>query len=599
MLDLLGEAALRTVLLAGVVQCSLWGLRVRRAGLLLAAWTLVLTASLSMPLLLRATPLRLPLDPALSGALIDGAADLLQQPARIAPPSLPASVGEGAIAAQTQPSLRWWLGAVYLVVCCGLVLRVVLGVGLSMRLLARSVPVRPAWAAGMWVRVSREVAGPVTIARVIVLPADAVDWPEETRQAVLAHERAHVARFDFAMLILSQLNRALFWFSPMSWWLHRRLVALTELASDDQAIACTRDRLGYAEILLEMGRRCGPMPRGPAMARLSTLPQRIDRILLDPAIPSFTSRRQQVLITAGVAGLSLAVAGLTPGAVSNRMAANEREIAPTLHDADAGGAIEQGNMARHADLPGEAAQGTMPPAVKEAAAEAPARLSPAIAAPAPSPVAPMPPRTALRTSTTKAAVVPPPHVTAAPRQAAPGRGGREDESGPQSSRSTATQTPMATGFEVASRSDRQAMVEAHSPLPHQFSDGSVSPAPAPEFEAVAGSTCTGVLQVGLRAWQGSFNRHPDVVAGQKIPVQAQFFRRANGTSWVRFDVFGRPPLDLPVRFARSGMTWTGEYGISYTVRDMGGRSLTGLAALVANDSARLDLACAKSATHLF
>jgi hypothetical protein len=281
------------------------------------------------------------------------------------------------------------------------------------------------------------------------------------------------------------------------------------------------------------------------------------------------------------------------------MVENEREIGPTLRDADAGGAIEHGIMARHADLPGEAADGPMPPAVKETGVEASPRLSTAVAALPPSPAAPVPPRAGLRASTTKAVVLPPSRVRGAPRQAALGQGAREDKAEPQSFGSTATQSPMATGFDVASRLDSQAMVEAHAPLPHQFSDGSVSPSPAPEFEAVAGNTCTGILQVGLRAWQGSFNRHPDVVAGQKIPVQAQFFRRANGTSWVRFDVFGRPPLDLPVRFARSGMTWTGEYGISYTVRDVGGRSLAGLAALVANDSARLNLACAKSATQLF
>ena len=232
MLGILGEAALRSLLLAGVVQSVFWLLRVRQAEVLLVTWTIVMAASMAMPMLLQFTPLRLPLDPALPGTLIDGAADLLLQPSLQAPP------GDAVVELRMQPSLTW-LEAAYVVVGSGIALRVILGVGLSFRLLARAVPVRPEWAAGHRVRISRDIAGPVTIAHVILLPTDVVDWPAETRQAVLAHEQAHVARRDFATLIVSQLNRALFWFNPLSWWLHRRLVTLTELASDDQAIAST------------------------------------------------------------------------------------------------------------------------------------------------------------------------------------------------------------------------------------------------------------------------------------------------------------------------------------------------------------------------
>lgn len=278
MLGILGEAAFRSLLLAGAVQLVLWLLRIRQAEVLLATWTIVMAASMAMPVLLQFTPLRLPLDAALPGTLIDEAAGLLLQPSLQAPP------GDAVVEFRTQPSPTW-LEAAYIVVGFGITLRVILGVGLSFRLLARAVPVRPEWAAGHRVRISRDIAGPVTIAHVVLLPPDVVDWSAEMRQAVLAHEGAHVARWDFATLIMSQLNRALFWFNPLSWWLHRRLVTLTELASDDQAITSTRDRLGYAEILLEMARRSGPLSRGPAMARPSTLSHRIDRILLHQALP--------------------------------------------------------------------------------------------------------------------------------------------------------------------------------------------------------------------------------------------------------------------------------------------------------------------------
>ena len=434
MLDILGEAALRTLLLAGVVQCALWLLRVRHAQLLLAAWTIVLVASIAMPMLPQFTPLRFPLDSSLSRPLIDGATDLLQRP------SLQALPGDVVVEFQPQPLPGSWLKAIYLVVGCGIVLRVVLGVGLSFRLLARAVPVHPDWAAGNRVRISRDVAGPVTIAHVVLLPADAVNWSAETKQAVLAHERAHVARWDFAMLIVSQLNRALFWFSPLSWWLHRRLVALTELASDDQAMVSTRDRLGYAEILLEMGRRSGPVSRGPAMARPSTLPCRIDRILLDQVDLRRISRPQQVLLTVGVAGLSLGVASLIPGPASDPAMTllaqqqgplNERSIGATLQAADVGSAIEQGTAAQQDPFQEASSTTTLPLFGTETVAEA--RSHPASASPPSAPLAAtaaQPPnaapllikRRALRTLTRSTPFLPPSRAVGRPTQVATGQG---------------------------------------------------------------------------------------------------------------------------------------------------------------------------------
>lgn len=305
MLDVLGEAALRTLLLAAAVACSLRLLRIRQPQLLLAAWTVVLATSIAMPMLARLAPLHVPVIPVFPTTLIDDADDVLASTA--------AQTLQSAAPLEERPqlSLRWWLETVYLVVAVAIAARVLLGVALSLRLLAKSVPVHAEWVAGMHVRISREVATPVTVGRAVLLPLDAESWSAETRRAVLAHERAHVLRWDFAMLVLAQLNRALFWFSPLSWWLHRRLVMLTELASDDQAMAFTRDRVGYAAVLLEMGKRSGPVLRGPAMARLSTLASRIDRILDEP-----TSRRfhplLQVVLTAAVAGLSFAAASLVP-----------------------------------------------------------------------------------------------------------------------------------------------------------------------------------------------------------------------------------------------------------------------------------------------
>ena len=218
MLQALEEAALRTLVLAALVKCGLWLLRIRRPQLLLSAWTVILAASLAMPALQWAIPLRLPIGPSLPGTILIGAADPRPQPSALEAPR-PAL----AVESQTPVAMRPWLETVYLAVSSILLLRLTVGLALSLRMMGKAGPVPLDWAANGNIRISRHVAAPVTVAHVILLPPDAIHWPAATRLAVLAHEHAHVARWDFAMLLLSQVNQAVFWFSPLSWWLHRRL----------------------------------------------------------------------------------------------------------------------------------------------------------------------------------------------------------------------------------------------------------------------------------------------------------------------------------------------------------------------------------------
>jgi len=178
MLPILGEAALRGVLLAVLVQGALWLLRVQQARVLLATWTIVLAASVAMPVLPQFIPVQLPFDPAFPKPLVDAAAHLMPQPP---PQALPDGGGPAAVPVQSS-AWPWW-DAAYAVVCCTMLCRLLIGLGLSFRLLARAVPVRPDWA-GRRVRISRDVGGPVTIGRTILLPADA--WPGPPQHARLS-----------------------------------------------------------------------------------------------------------------------------------------------------------------------------------------------------------------------------------------------------------------------------------------------------------------------------------------------------------------------------------------------------------------------------
>src|SRR5215470_2181255 len=106
---------------------------------------------------------------------------------------------------------------------------------------------------GIEIRCSDRVSAPVTlgVARpVIVLPSGWQEWDTSRLEAVLAHESSHVRRRDPAVQALSAIHRALLWFSPLSWFLHARIVRLAEDASDDAALSATNDRVSYAETLL-------------------------------------------------------------------------------------------------------------------------------------------------------------------------------------------------------------------------------------------------------------------------------------------------------------------------------------------------------------
>ncbi len=118
----------------------------------------------------------------------------------------------------------------------------------------------------------------------ILLPSGWRDWDQGELDAVISHEISHVARRDASVDRLALLHRALFWFSPLSWYLTRCLAELAEEASDEAALAAGADRTRYAETLLgffseleavrgELGGREWRWPRQGRRKR------RLDRIL--------------------------------------------------------------------------------------------------------------------------------------------------------------------------------------------------------------------------------------------------------------------------------------------------------------------------------
>lgn len=97
------------------------------------------------------------------------------------------------------------------------------------------------------------------------------DRPEQA-EAVIAHELAHIRRFDWPMLVISRIAAALFWFNPLAWLVDRELARQAELAADEEAVRHVA-HTDYAQTLLSVGGQaahpvaCGMAAPGTMLAR--------------------------------------------------------------------------------------------------------------------------------------------------------------------------------------------------------------------------------------------------------------------------------------------------------------------------------------------
>lgn len=72
--------------------------------------------------------------------------------------------------------------------------------------------------------------------------------------AVIAHERAHIARHDNFYAHVQRLIETLFWFYPLVWWIGRRQVDERERACDERVLDEGHDEAAYAEGILAVCR---------------------------------------------------------------------------------------------------------------------------------------------------------------------------------------------------------------------------------------------------------------------------------------------------------------------------------------------------------
>jgi len=148
---------------------------------------------------------------------------------------------------------------------------------------------RMGFKSGTALLVSDELRSPISwglVRPIILLNPKALEASGEA-EAIIAHELAHVARLDWAKLLISRSACALLWFNPLVWMLAREAHQLREEAADDAVLMSQVDGADYAALLVNAARHDNQglliAAHGVAPGK-DSLKRRITRVL-DASLP--------------------------------------------------------------------------------------------------------------------------------------------------------------------------------------------------------------------------------------------------------------------------------------------------------------------------
>ena len=131
---------------------------------------------------------------------------------------------------------------------------------------------------------SVRVSTPVVIGfvkPVILLPVGlATGLTTKQIEAILAHELAHVKRFDYVINLLQSLVEVVYFFHPALWWVSSRVRIEREHCCDDVAVQVCGDKLAFARALAEVeAYRQAPALAMAFASRKGVMLQRVRRVL--------------------------------------------------------------------------------------------------------------------------------------------------------------------------------------------------------------------------------------------------------------------------------------------------------------------------------
>lgn len=365
MLPMLIDLGWKSALIAAAVLLADWVMRGRPAAERVFVLRIGVAALLTLPAaMMWLPPVDLALLPAPEAATVVAQAPM----AAVAMPATPA-VAEAPI---DLAGLLYALGA------GGVLLHLAIGIAVLARWTRRGVEMdQPGWQAALArgtadlrrpvkLLVSDDIATPISwgIAPAWVLVDRTTLARPAQADAVIAHEMAHIRRFDWPMLIAARIAVALLWFNPLVWILSRTLARRGETAADEAAVRGI-ERADYAEALLSFA--AAPAARGMATGMAlwpNALAERITHIAMHRHRRGSRVIPAMALICTAIAAPVLAAARLVPAeprgaAPSAPVVTPARERAPaspvarSAVERRAGVAIEPRNAPAASVLPVE------------------------------------------------------------------------------------------------------------------------------------------------------------------------------------------------------------------------------------------------------
>jgi polysaccharide export outer membrane protein len=239
--------------MAAATAAALKLFRIHKPSVQHLAWSAVMLSMLVVPLwIIFGIQAKLPVLPPLAGAgpIPNVASSVPASQANFPLPIAQPAATPRSTPQHREPDWRMLLLGIYLVGAITFLARLAVGTLLTVKV------IRGAFLQDGQLT-SSFCASPATVGiirSVVVLPVMWTEWPPQQLEAVLLHEREHVRRHDPLIQWLALLNRAVFWFHPLAWWLQQRLAALAEECCDDAVLAGGHDAHDYSAYLLELAR---------------------------------------------------------------------------------------------------------------------------------------------------------------------------------------------------------------------------------------------------------------------------------------------------------------------------------------------------------
>ncbi|HEY2946103.1 MAG TPA: M56 family metallopeptidase [Vicinamibacteria bacterium] len=152
-------------------------------------------------------------------------------------------------------------------------------------------------------------------------------------EALLAHELAHVRRFDYLVNLIQTFGETLLFYHPAVWWVSHRMRVERELCCDDTAVAVCGDAVGYARALAELEGLRSVAPTLAVAAGGGSLWPRVARLVGGPPPHLSPSSRwlAGLFAFATLAALGLSAAASLEGGTPRRLG-EPAGVRPVLAD---------------------------------------------------------------------------------------------------------------------------------------------------------------------------------------------------------------------------------------------------------------------------